>query len=337
MRLKPDQITASLKQGLKAVYLISGDEPLQLAEATDEIRQAAKSAGFLREVISIETGHEWPLLQQQSESLSIFSEQKLIDLRINSGKLGVEGSKALQLFCQKPSADTILLISMDKLDASAQKSQWFQDVDKLGVIIQVWPVQANEMQDWLMRRATRKGMRLEPEAVKMLVARLEGNLLAAAQEIEKLYVLHGSERIDKQAIDDQVAISARYDVFKLSEAVLQGKLSRSLKVLDSLRADQLAAPVVLWALSREIRILMALKGASQHAAIYKKYHTLERQKPMLELALNRLKLADLQEILKLCAEADLQIKGEAPGDCWETLLRICSVFCEPNAFAKYQL
>lgn len=335
MRLKPDQLTASLKQGLKTVYLISGDEPLQLGEAADEIRQAAKAAGFLREVISIETGQEWPLLQQQSESLSIFSDQKLIDLRINSGKLGVEGSKALQLFCQNPSEDTILLITMDKLDANAQKSQWFQALDKFGVIIQVWPIQAGEMQDWLMRRAARKGMRLEPDAVKMLVGRLEGNLLAAAQEIEKLYVLHGSNSIDKHKIDDQVALSARYDVFKLSEALLQGKLSRSLKILDSLRADQVAAPVVLWAMSREIRILIALRGSGQHAAVYKKYHTQERQKPLLESALSRLKMVDLQGILKLCAEADLQIKGEAPGDCWETLLSICCLFSEPNRFANY--
>ena len=335
MRLKVDQLTASLKQGLKAVYLISGDEPLQLGEAADEIRQAAKKAGFLREVISIETGHEWPLLQQQSESLSIFSEQKLIDLRVNSGKLGVEGSKALQLFCQKPSEDTILLISMDKLDASAQKSHWFQDVDKRGVIVQVWPIQAAEMQDWLMRRAARKGMRLEPEAVKMLVTRLEGNLLAAAQEIEKLYVLHGSDRIDKQDIDDQVAISARYDVFKLSEAILQGKLARSLKILDSLRSDQVAAPVVLWAISREIRLLMALRGSAQHASIYKKTHAPERHKALLESALSRLKMADLQSALQLCADTDLQIKGEMPGDCWETLLSICCLLSKSNTFANY--
>ena len=226
---------------------------------------------------------------------------------------------------------------MDKLDASAQKSQWFQALDKLGVVIQVWPVQAAEMHDWLMRRASRKGMRLEPEAVKMLVARLEGNLLAAAQEIEKLYVLHGSSRIDKAQIDDQVALSARYDVFKLSEALLQGKLGRSLKILDALRADQVAAPVVLWALSREIRILMALRGSGQHAAVYKKYHTLDRQKPLLEAALSRLKLADLQSILKLCAETDLQIKGELPGDYWETLLSICCLFSEPSLFAKYSV
>ena len=337
MRLKPDQLAASLKQGLKAVYLISGDEPLQLGEAADEIRQAAKNAGFLREVISIETGHEWPLLQQHSESLSIFSNQKLIDLRINSGKLGVEGSKALQAFCQQPSEDTILLISMDKLDANAQKSQWFQVLDKLGVIIQVWPVQAAEMQDWLMRRAARKGMRLESEALKMLVARLEGNLLAAAQEIEKLYVLHGPNSINKHQIDDQVALSARYDVFKLSEALLQGKLKRALKILDSLRADQIAAPVVLWALSRDVRLLMALRGSDQPMAVYKKYHTPERQKALLESALSRLKMADLQGILSLCADADLQIKGEASGDCWETLLSICCLFSEPSSFAKYSI
>ena len=337
MRLKPDQLAASLKQGLKPVYLISGDEPLQLGEAADEIRLAAKNAGFLREVISIETGHEWPILQQESESLSIFADKKLIDLRINAGKMGVEGSKALQAFCQKPAEDTILLISMDKLDTNAQKSQWFQVLEKTAVIIQVWPVQAAEMQDWLLRRASRKGMRLDPEAVKVLVSRLEGNLLAAAQEIEKLYVLHGSNNIEKHHVDEQVGLSARYDVFKLTEALLQGKLSRSLKILESLRADQVAAPVVLWALSREIRLLIALRGSGQHAAVYKKYHTPDRQKPWLESALSRLKMADLQANLKLCAEADLQIKGEAPGDCWETILSICCVLCEPNSFATFSV
>lgn len=331
MRVKPDQLTASLRKSLVPVYLVCGDEPLQLAEAADEIRQAARLAGHTtREVISIETGSEWPQLTTEAESLSIFSDKKLIDLRLPSAKPSIDGGKTLCKYCQRPPEDTLLLIVAGKLESAAQKSQWFQAVDNIGVVVQVWPLQGQELPQWLQRRAERRRMHLDGDALKALAARVEGNLLSAAQEIEKLYILHGASRITRAMVEDDVADSARFDVFKLMDALLSGKLNRAIKILRGLRLEGIAAPVVLWGMSREARTLFDIKrdlkqGGGQEA-VYKKYQVWDKRKPIVQEALHRLRASQLESILRVCAVADSQIKGQAPGDEWESLFEVCLLF-----------
>lgn len=334
MRLKADQLESALQKNLKPVYLISGDEPLQLGEAADIVRNAARQAGFgVREVIAIETGNEWSQLSAEAESLSIFADQKLIDLRLPSGKPGQEGSKILQSYCKNPPDDTLLLISAGKIDSSAQKSQWLQAIDAMGVVVQVWPLQGADLQSWLQRRAERKGMHLDNDAARSLAIRIEGNLPAAAQEIEKLFILHGPTRLSRAQIEDAVADSARFDVFKLMDSLLAGKLNRSIKILQGLRADGTAAPVVLWAISRELRSLHQLKFAKQHGdslePIFKKLLVWDQRKQLFHDALNRLGDRQLQDLLSRSAQADRQIKGQMAGDEWESLLTICADFCRP--------
>lgn len=333
MRLKLDQLTVALQKTLAPVYLVSGDEPLQIGEAADDIRRAARLAGYsTREVIAIDTGNEWPQLAAEAESLSIFSDKKLIDLRLPSAKPGVEGSKALSAYCQRLPDDTVLLITAGKLESAAQKAQWFQALDKVGVIVQVWPLQGQELLHWLQRRAERKGMHPEGDALKSLAARVEGNLLAAAQEIEKLFILHGAKRIDKAMIEGDVADSARFDVFKLMDALLLGKLNRAIKILVGLKAEGVAAPVVLWAISREARTLFnikaELKRGGHQEAVYKKYLVWDKRKQMVQEALHRLKAVELHGILQASAAADCQIKGQAAGDEWESLFGICLLFAK---------
>lgn len=335
MRLKLEQLDGALQKTLQPVYLVSGDEPLQLGEAADAIRAAAKQADYnVREVIGIDQGNEWPQLAVEADSLSIFAEKKLIDLRLPSGKPGADGGKALLAYCQHLPADTILLITSGKIDAAAQKSQWFQAIENVGSIVQVWPLQGQELLNWLQRRAERKGMRLDSDAVKSLASRIEGNLLAAVQEIEKLYILHGPVKIDKSMIEEAVADSARFDVFKLTDALLVGKVNRSVKVLNGLRLEGVAAPVVLWALSREARVLFNVKSEIRRGghseAIFKKYHIWDKRKQMIQEALQRLSPAQLQTLLVLCAKADKQIKGQLAGDGWDTLFEICLQFCRPD-------
>lgn len=335
MRLKADQLEAALGHQLAPVYFITGDEPLQLGEAADAVRAAARHAGFaVREVITIESGHEWPQLSAEADALSIFADKKLIDLRLPSGKPGQEGSKTLQAYCQNLPDDTLLLMTAGKLESSALKSQWLQSLDEKGVIVQVWPLQGPELLAWLQRRAERKGMHLSNDAAKSLAARIEGNLLAAAQEIEKLFILHGSTRIEKAMIEDEVADSARFDVFKLSDALLAGKLNRSIKILQGLEAEATAAPIVLWSLSREIRTLYTLKSElKQHAhqdAVLKKFQIWDKRKPLVLDALRRLDDTQLQNLLSQCADIDRQIKGQASGDAWESLFRLCVAFCHPE-------
>ena len=331
MRVKVDQLGVALQKSLLPVYLISGDEPLQLAEAADEIRHAAKQAGYTsREVIAIDSGNEWYQLAAEAESLSIFSDKKLIDLRLPSAKPGVDGSKILINYCKKLPEETILLITAGKLETAALKSQWFQTLDHAGVIVQVWPLQGAELQHWLQRRTERKGMHFETEALKSLAARIEGNLLAAAQEIEKLYILHGQSRIHKALVENDVVDCSRFDVFKLIDALLIGKLNRAVKIMNELKAEGIAAPVVLWALSREARSLFnvnaELKQGTPHDVVFKNNQIWDKRKQMVQEALTRLKPADVQNILQLCAKADQQIKGQAAGDGWDSLFEICLLF-----------
>ena len=335
MRLKPEQLEGALQKTLQPIYLISGDEPLQLGEVADAIRSAVRKAEFnVREVISIEQGNEWQQLAVEADSLSIFAEKKLIDLRLPSGKPGLEGSKALIAYCEHLPADTILLITAGKLDAASQKARWFQALDNAGVVVQVWPLQGQELLNWLQRRAEGKGMRLELDALKSLASRIEGNLLAAAQEIEKLFILHGAVKIDKAMIEDAVADSARFDVFKLTDALLAGKFNRSVKVLNGLKAEGLAAPVVLWALSREARLLFSIKSeltrGGHQEAVFKKHHLWDKRKQLMHDAIKRLSVSQIMTLLRLSALADRQIKGQAAGDGWETLFEICLHFCRPD-------
>ncbi|MCK9608595.1 MAG: DNA polymerase III subunit delta [Methylomonas sp.] len=335
MRYKPEQLEAALqKAALQPVYLITGDEPLQVGEAADAIRDAARRAGYtVREVVSIDHGNEWSQLSEEADSLSIFADKKVIDLRLVSAKPGSEGSKALLAYCQHLPADTLLMITTGKLDTASQKTQWFQAIDNVGVIVQVWPLQGPDLLNWLQRRAERRGMRLEQDAVKILAGRIEGNLLAAAQEIEKLFILHGKAVINKTMIAEAVADSSRFDVFKLTEALLAGKHNRAVKILNGLKAEGIAAPVVLWALSREARVLFNVKseliqGRHQDAA-FKSHQVWDKRKSLMQDALRRFSVEQIESLLLAGAKADRQAKGQLAGDEWDTLFNICLKFCQP--------
>lgn len=335
MRLKPEQLAAALQKALQPVYLISGDEPLQLGEAADAVRAAVRLADYsVREVVSIDQGNEWPQLAAEADSLSIFAEKKLIDLRLPSAKPGAEGGKALIAYCQHLPADTILLITAGKLDAASQKTQWFQAIDNAGVVVQVWPLQGQDLLNWLQRRAERKGMRFDHDAVKTLASRIEGNLLAAAQEIEKLFILHGQAKIGRIMVEEAVADSSRFDVFKLTDALLAGKFNRSIRILNGLKAEGIAAPIILWALSREARVLLNVKSelrrGGHQESVFKKYQIWDKRKQLVSDAIQRLTTSQMQSLLMLSAKADRQIKGQLVGDGWDSLFEICLQFCRPD-------
>jgi DNA polymerase-3 subunit delta len=251
-------------------------------------------------------------------------------LRLPSSKPGTDGAKVLTAYCKHPPPDTVLLITAGKLESASLKSQWFQALDNVGVVVQVWPLQGAELLHWLQRRAERKTMHLSADAIKSLAARIEGNLLAAAQELEKLYILHGHATISRAMIEDEVADSSRFDVFKLTDALLGGKLNRSVKILSGLKMEGVAAPVVLWALAREARTLFSIKSELKqgtHAeTVFKNHQIWDKRKQPVQEALHRLKPEDIQAILLLCAKADQQIKGQCSGDGWETLFEICLRF-----------
>lgn len=331
MRIKPEQLSAALQKGLMPVYFITGGEPLQLGEMADAVRKAAKNAGFEnREILSAEAGFEWNQLAFSADSSCIFANKKIIDLRLPSGTPGIDGAKALIAYCENLPEDTLLLITAGKMASSALKSRWLEALEKKGVVIQVWPLEGQDLIRWLQQRMQKRGLHAETEGLRILASRIEGNLLAAAQEIEKLYVLYGTGNLSNQQILDVVADSSRYDVFKLMDSVLFASINRIIKILSGLRAEGIAAPVVLWALTREarvfIKIKLALAQGQNREVIFRNNQIWDKRKQLVNNALNRLSESDLNNILVLSATADRQIKGQQQGDAWETLLAICLAF-----------
>lgn len=328
MRLNLSQLASALSKNLAPLYLLTGDEPLQLGEAADAIRSVAKKNGFIhREVLTAEGNFDWKQLMFAADSFSLFADKKLLDLRLPSAKLGIEGAKAVTDYCQNLPDETLLLMSTGKLDSASFKSRWFQALDKVGTVVQVFPLEGQDLIGWLQQRLLKRGLQVDSAAVKLIASRVEGNLLAAAQEIEKLYVLYGQGQLSRTMVETAVADSSRFDVFKLTEAALMGKINRAIRILQALKAEGVAAPVVLWALSREARVLIELKTATNKEVILKKHFIWDNRRQQLDPALSRLSLENLQQIFILSAKADRQIKGQQSGDYWETLLLIVLSFC----------
>lgn len=331
MRLKPDQLNVALQKSLASVYFLSGDEPLQLGEMADAIRKAARATGYnSREIFSVDSTFSWSQLALAADSMSIFSDKKIIELRIPSNTVGTEGAKALSTYCQRLPADTLLLISIGKLASATLKSRWLESIDKVGVVIQVWALDGQDLLNWLQQRLLQRGLHVDTDGIKLLASRIEGNLLAADQEITKLYVLYGAGQLSTAQIADAVADSSRYDVFKLMDWVLAAQTNRIIKILAALRAEGIAAPVILWALTREARSLihikLALAGGQHKDTVFRNNQIWDKRKPLVDKALTRLNLQQLNSILVLAAQADRQIKGQQSGDAWETLLAVCLLF-----------
>jgi DNA polymerase-3 subunit delta len=328
MQIKPEQLNAALAQGMKPVYFLSGDEPLQLNELADVIRTAARQAGFcVREIFSVQTGFDWNSLQASAGTLSIFDDRKIIDLRLPSASPGIDGAKALTAYAERLPEDTLLLVIAGKLSKDSMKSRWLQALDKVGVVIQVWPLEGQDLLRWLQQRLQQRGLFIDNEGLKQLANRVEGNLLAAAQEVEKLYALYGAETLSSGQILAAVSDNARYDVFKLLDTVLSGHVARTFKIMSSLQSEGVAAPVVLWALMRETRILSLLKqglAAGQNKdTLFRNHQVWDKRKALVNDALKRLSDNDLNAVLRVGAKADRQIKGQQTGDAWETLRAAC--------------
>ena len=331
MRLKPDELQSRLTKGLAPVYLFTGDEPLQLLELENAVRQTARQQGFnSREVLTVETGFNWNDLTTTADSLSIFSDKKIIECRVPTNSVGTEGAKVITAYCERVPDDTVLIISMAKLDSKSLKTRWVEAIDKIGIVVQVWVLEGQDLLNWLQQRLHRRGLQVEPDGLRLLAARTEGNLLAANQEIEKLYALYGNGRLSMAQLTDAVADSSRFDVFKLTDSLLSANINRLLKILNSLHAEGIAAPVVLWALSREARTLIKMKLAIANGqpkdTVFKQNQIWDKRKVLVDKALSRITFAQLNQLLLLCAKADRQIKGQQTGDEWQTLLEICLKF-----------
>lgn len=322
--LSPDALIATLGKGLAPLYLVHGEEALLALEAADALRQAAREQGYQeREVLTVEAGFDWSQLRDAMSSVSLFAERKLLEIRIPNGKPGTEGAEALQQLAAQPPQDTVTLITLPKLERAQQQSKWFQALEKLAVTVEARPVGRAELPSWISRRLKAQGQSLGGEALAFFVDRVEGNLLAARQEVDKLALLYPAGELTLEQLRAAVANVARFDVFHLSESWLAGDVPRVLRMLDGLMAEGEAPVLVLWSLTEDVRMLLrlrqGLKDGRNARDMARELRLWGDKQRLAEPALRRIGPRKLMTALDECARIDRQIKGVEAGDPWRTM------------------
>jgi DNA polymerase-3 subunit delta len=327
MRLTTENLPQHLAKGLGSLYVIHGEALLLAIEAADAIRAAARNAGFgEREVLIAEQGFKWAELRNSSQSMSLFSSRKVVDLRIPSGKPGVEGAQALLDLCDNLHPDTLTLISLPRLDSTATKSKWFAALEQHGTLVSADDVTLAALPAWIAARLKRQGQSADADTLAFLAQRVEGNLLAAFQEIQKLALLFPAAPLTFEQVKDSVMDVARYDVFKLSEAMLAGDAERYARVLDGLRAEGTATVLILWSLAEDIRALAKVSRALQQSGnmtgALRDARVWGAKQKLLERAVRRFTPAFAERALRQAAQIDRLIKGLRQGDVWDELLQL---------------
>lgn len=330
MKIKVEQLARTLSSADELrLYWLSGDEPLLMQEAADLIRKHSRDKGFTeREVFNVDKGFDWSLFSGVTGNLSLFAEQKIIELRFNSAKLDDAAKKSLQKYLEDPNPDFLLLLSSPKLDASTLKTKWFGQIESKGVLVQIWPINRENLHDWLNQRLMREGINAEPNAIKLLADKVEGNLLAAVQEIEKLKLLANAKQgasiaLDAKTVMSVVADSSRYSVYGLVDAALTGDAARSQKMLQRLRSEGVYPLVILNALSRELRSLLPMvqqKAQGQAiGSIIQANRVWFNRKNAVSSALKRLRVEQIWQLLDEARGIDQSIKGLSQADPWTGL------------------
>lgn len=331
MQLRLEALEGHLSKGLAPLYVITSDEHLLALEAADRIRKTARAQGYTeRDVLTVERSFKWGELLAANQALSLFGDKKLIELRIPTGKPGKDGSAALQSYAKDLSPDNLTLITLPKLDWQTAKSSWVTALQQAAVYIEIPNVERAHLPGWIGQRLSNQGQSAERQSLDFIADRVEGNLLAAHQEIQKLGLLYEPGKLSFEQVHDAVLNVARYDVFKLSEAMLGGDPARLARMLEGLKGEGEALPLVLWAVSEEIRTLLKLKtGMAQGrplGALLKEYRIWGPRERMMEPALRRVALGTLEAALQEAAQVDRMVKGlrskQFAGDAWDAMLQL---------------
>ena len=324
MKIRAEQLQSHLSKELLPVYVISGDEPLLAQESADAVRLAARNKGFSgREVFHGEGKFDWGQLHNEANALSLFAEKKIIEIRISNGKPGDKGSKALCELCANPSPDNLLLVILPKLERSAQNSKWVKALEAVGAHIQVWPVTGDQLPRWIQQRLLESNITANQQAVEILAERVEGNLLAAVQEIEKLKLLAIEGKVDAIMMSSVVADSARYNLFEFVDKVIAGDAQSAARSLRGLHSEGTDAIPLLWAITRELRILIKAseqisRGENRDWAL-KNAGVWEKRLPLFRTAIQRCSAAHLRMLLYQAGAIDRGIKGMRKADIWDEL------------------
>lgn len=322
MKLRGEQLDAQLKRGLAPLWLVSGDEPLLVNEACAALRSAARAKGYLeRQSWQQETGFDWKGWMAEFDSLSLFSNLRLIELRLPTGKPGVEGGKTLEAWAANPPADTLLIVVSPKLDKATLATKWATALERAGILVQTAPPPLERLPDWIGERLARHGLKTDRETLTWLAARVEGNLLAAHQEIEKLSLLLPPGMMDRDTVRGAVTDVARYDVTDLSDAFLKGDAARYCRVLDGLQAEGEALPLILAFLGGEIRTLYRLSAGLQRGerlpTLMQSARVWDSRQPLVERALNRGNAEKFAWAMRALSRLDRAAKGLLREDAWD--------------------
>lgn len=324
MKISSDNLASSLARGLGPVYMISGDEPLLVNEAADAIRARARKDGFAeRELHVVERGFDWNTLLADSRAMSLFAQRKIIEIRMANPTPGEQGGAAIVELAEQPSPDNLILVITGKLDGRTQNSKWVQAIEKHGVLVQAWPIELARLPNWIRERLGRHGLQADPAAASLLAERVEGNLLAAHWEVEKLALLLPAGAVTAQTVLDAVADSARFDVLQLGEAAMRGQTARAVRILEGLCGEGIDATLVLWAVNKDLQWIaraqhLMRNGQSADSAMNAIYVWRPRQAAMKQ-ALQRLKPQAVQDLLLDASRVDQAIKGVLRIDAWVEL------------------
>jgi DNA polymerase-3 subunit delta len=342
MRWQAEELLRNLGRGLAPIYVLSGEEPLLLGEARDAVRRAAAAQGFSERVsLQADPGFDWNALHHAAVGRSLFAERRLIDLRLPTARPGEGGAEALTDYANHPPADNILLISMPQVDGQTQKTRWFRALDEAGAVVQLWSPTVAQLPGWVGRRMRARGLAPSDAAIAMIAERVEGNLVACANEIEKILLLHGPGPVDERDVIEAVADSARFDVFDLVDSALAGDAARTVRILRGLAGEGAEPPLVLWALTRAIRFHLrvaaevgysegeATRGGGSIARgqgldrLLRADRVWARRQGLVERALQRHPAAAAwRQMLHHAAWVDRVIKGGAAGNAWDELLQL---------------
>ncbi len=339
MQLALPQLSAHLQKGLRSLYTLHGDEPLLVQEAADAIRSAARAQGYTERTVHTVAGahFDWSEVLASGSSLSLFADRQIVEVRIPSGKPGKEGSTAIQQLAQaaQGNSDTLTLFLLPRLDAATKKGAWFGALDNFGVTLQVEPVERQALPMWIAQRLQLQGQRVAAgeegqRTLQFFADRVEGNLLAAHQEIQKLGLLYPAGELSQSQVEGAVVNVARYDVFKLSEAVLSGQVARVQRMLEGLQAEGEAAVLVHYTLAEDIRALKRVKDAMAAGRplpmALRENRIWGAKEKLFERILPRLSDANLARMLLAAHQVDGIVKGlkvpEWPTDGWQALQRL---------------
>lgn len=321
---------------LKPAYLIAGEEHLLVIEAADALRARARELGYAeREILDADAYFDWDALARAGASMSLFASRRVIDLRLPTGKAGKEGNAAIVDYCANPALDAVLVItSLQWTKKDNEGAAWVAAVEKSGLYVPVWPMRPDEFSAWLAQRMASRGLNPDRAAIAALAERVEGNSLAAAQEIDKLALLHGSAPLDAKTLEDLVADSARFDVIKLVDAALAGDVARASRILAGLRAEGDAVPALMGMILYQLQILARLAAAPNLANALRSERMWDAREKFFRKVLGRAGSGHWEDCLAQAARVDRLSKGRGIGDAWIELERLLVMIALPQALQR---